>query len=440
LRSSLWFVPTLVVLGSMALAHVVSQAGTYYPALSQEELPIIFGFGAEGSRSMLSAIATAMITIAGVAFSITIVVLSLTSSQYSPRVLRQFMRDRANQWVLGVFVGVFAYSLVVLPRIRGGDNGGFVPALAVAGGVVYALIGVGCLIFFIHHVATAIQASRIVSEIAAETRASADQLFAEALDAGEEDQESGDGRSAGPWHSIPSPASGYIQLVEEDDLLQVAAKHEVVVRMEHRVGEFVVVGTPIVSVSGRIADERALTRKLQAVFAISRTRTIEQDVAFGIRQIVDVALRALSPSLNDPTTATLCINYLTTILHPLATRRMGDRHRLHQGTVRMIGCYPDFETLLELAYGEIRGSAEKQVVVLRSLLDGLETLAAVTGKQSRRAALAAEAGAIRDLLHGRQTGPLAADVSAQAVRLVERLKGVQQDLAGRRENRDNCLP
>src|SRR5688572_28944423 len=168
LRSSLWFVPALVVLGSIVVAHGLVEAGVWIPALSQSQLPSIFGFGPEGSRAMLSAIATAMITVAGVAFSITIVALSLASTQYSPRVLRQFMRDRANQWVLVVFVGVFTYCLTLPPRVRGGEENAFVPAVAVAFGVVYALVGVGCLIFFIHHVATAIQASCILSEIAAE--------------------------------------------------------------------------------------------------------------------------------------------------------------------------------------------------------------------------------------------------------------------------------
>ncbi|MEO7598852.1 MAG: DUF2254 family protein, partial [Opitutus sp.] len=182
MRSSLWFVPSLVVFGSMATAYGLTEAGARIPSLSQAELPSLFGFGAEGSRAMLSSIAGAMITTAGVAFSITIVALSLASTQYSPRVLRQFMRDRSNQWVLGVFVGAFAYCLTVLPRVRGGDEHAFVPALAVAGGVIYALVGVGCLIFFIHHVATSIQASCIVSDIAAECRTAVHAVFPDPLE------------------------------------------------------------------------------------------------------------------------------------------------------------------------------------------------------------------------------------------------------------------
>lgn len=115
--------------------------------------PLLFGSGAEGARGLLSAVASSMITVAGVVFSITIVALSLTSSQYTSRVLRNFMRDRVNQTVLGVFVGIFAYCLVVLRTIRGGDEGAFVPSLAVLGGLLLAFVGIGFLIYFIHHIA-----------------------------------------------------------------------------------------------------------------------------------------------------------------------------------------------------------------------------------------------------------------------------------------------
>jgi uncharacterized membrane protein len=150
LRSSLWFVPTVFVLGSIVLAVGMVEVDTRLDSRLWEKWPRFFAVGADGARGTLSAIASSMITVAGVVFSITIVALSLASSQYSSRVLRHFMRDRITQTVLGVFVGVFAYCLIVLRMIRGGDEGPFVPLLAVLGGVVLAFVGIGFLIYFIH--------------------------------------------------------------------------------------------------------------------------------------------------------------------------------------------------------------------------------------------------------------------------------------------------
>ena len=178
LRTSLWFVPTLLISGAVALAvGLVEVNSSMDGERLAERWPRLFGAGAEGARAMLSAIASSMITVAGVTFSITVVALALASSQYTSRILRNFMRDRANQTVLGVFVGVFAYCLVVLRTIRGGDEGMFVPALAVLVAVLLAFVAIGFLIFFIHHIAASIQATSIIEAAAGETLQAVDRLF-----------------------------------------------------------------------------------------------------------------------------------------------------------------------------------------------------------------------------------------------------------------------
>jgi len=159
MRASFWFVPAVIVLGAVGLAAAVIGVDANVKLRFVEAWPLLFGAGAAGSRGLLTAVASSMITVAGVVFSITIVALSLTSSQYTSRVLRNFMRDRINQVVLGVFVGIFAYCLVVLRTIRGGDEGAFVPSFAVLGGLLLAFVGIGFLIYFIHHIALSIQAS-----------------------------------------------------------------------------------------------------------------------------------------------------------------------------------------------------------------------------------------------------------------------------------------
>lgn len=409
--------PALIVAGSILAAHGLVEAGGRIPALSRSELPSILAFGAEESRALLSAIATATITVAGVAFSITIVTLSLASTQYSPRVLRQFMRDRANQAVLGVFVGIFAYCLILLLRMRSGGDAALVPTAAVAFAVTYALAGVGCLLFFIHHVATSIQASCIVSEIAAETRVVADRLFPAALH--DDGDEASDTELAEDAQNVTAPASGYLQLLDEDDLLKIAVECDLVIRVERAVGDFVIAGLPIATVDGRGLDA-ALARKIAAAFTIDHTRTVEQDVMFGVRQIVDIALRALSPSLNDPTTAILCVDYLTTIVHRLAGRRMSSSRRRHDGRLRTLWHPPGFDALVAVAYGEIRRNATSHLTVFSAIARGLATVEAATTHASRRAILAAEAAALQRALGGENdsdTGGLRREIERLKARL-----------------------
>ncbi len=165
-RSSFWFVPALMVLDAVVLATVLITVDATVDLHAVERWPLVFGAGAAGARGLLTAVAGSMITVAGVVFSITLVALSLTSSQYTSRVIRNFMRDRVNQIVLGVFVGIFAYCLVVLRTIHGGDEGAFVPALAVLAGLILAFVGIAFLIYFIHYISMSIQASSIIARAA----------------------------------------------------------------------------------------------------------------------------------------------------------------------------------------------------------------------------------------------------------------------------------
>jgi uncharacterized membrane protein len=176
-RSSFWFLPALLLAGAIALALLLIEVDTRLAPDVFARWPRLFGTGADGARGLLGVVAGSMISVAGVVFSITLVALSLASSQYTSRVLRHFMRDRANQSVLGIFVGIFAYCLVVLRTIRGGDEGGFVPALAVLVGLLLGLVGIAVLVFFIHHISASIQASQILATVAEETLAVLDRLY-----------------------------------------------------------------------------------------------------------------------------------------------------------------------------------------------------------------------------------------------------------------------
>jgi len=266
--------------------------------------------------------------VVGITFSITIVAMVLASSQYASRVLRHFMRDRQNQVVLGMFSGIFVYCIVVLRTIRGPGEASFVPALAVFVTVLLALVAIGLLIFFLHHIAVSIQAAHLIAAAAAETHAVIDQLFSTELDPDEDDGPPGrEGEEdTRVWVAVPSRRTGYIQGVEREALVALARAHGTIVRMEHAVGEFVIEACPLVSVAGRPPDP-ALARKLNAAFSLGRERSMAEDVGFGLRQLVDVALKALSPGINDSTTAIHCVDALGAILSHLAPRRVAEHAR-----------------------------------------------------------------------------------------------------------------
>ncbi len=400
LRASLWFLPGLIVVCSVVLAVALVEIDGRVRPEFLAEYPRLFGAGAEGSRGMLGAIAGSMITVAGVTFSITIVALSLASSQYTPRILRNFMSDRWNQAVLGVFVGVFTYCIVVMRTVRGGDEGVFVPSLAVTFAVFLAILGIGFLIFFIHHTAESIQASSVIASAAHETTAAVDRLFPEEVGRGAGGAESaptGEELSGDAWQEVVSTSTGYVQSVDEDALLGVAAEHDTVLRMECGVGDFVVEGGSLASLALDSPPEEATAERLAGAYTISRFRTVEQDAAFGVRQIVDIALKALSPGVNDTTTAVTCVDYLSAICARVAGRRTPDARRYHEGRLRVLARGATFQSLLDEAFDQIRESAEGNAAVILRMLRALGAVARRTADGRRLSHVAAHAVRLRSL-------------------------------------------
>jgi len=390
IRSSLWFLPSLIVAVSIALAVALIEADSAGSNLWLARWPRLFGAGAEGARGMLSTIAGSMMSVVGVTFSMTVVALALASSQYTSRVLRNFMSSRVTQTVLGIFSGIFTYCLIVLRTIRGGDEGAFVPGLAVFFGFVFSLGGVGVLIFFLHHIASSIQASSIIASVAEETIRAVDRIFPErpGQAPGEEDDEHALRTPAERhWRAIPSRQSGYIQSVDNTALLRMARDRRTIVRMERGNGQFVVRDTPLVSLAMEDPPDQETISALQAMFIIGRHRTVGQDIAFGIRQIVDVALKALSLGINDTTTAVMCVDYLTAILARLAPRQIPSSRRYEDGELRVIAKGASFETLLAESFDQIRSNAGGNAAVMLRMLGALETIAGRTDMPIRRRAL-----------------------------------------------------
>ncbi len=399
-RSSFWFLPTLIVLGSVALAASIIAIDFNIEMPFLARWPFLLGAGAAGSRGVLLAVASSMITVAGVVFSMTIVALSLTCSQYSSRVLRNFMSNRVNQTVLGVFVGIFAYCLVVLRTIRAGDEGVFVPSLAVMVGLLLAFVGIGFLIYFIHHISVSIQASSIIAAITKETISVADQLYPP----GEREETDCDlsdkllsGLEGQSWHPVMAKATGYIQTVDEKALLSLASKLGTIIRMDRATGDFAIEGTPLASITILTESEEETALNLNSAYVIDSRRSIEDDVGLGIRQIVDVALKSLSSGVNDTTTAVMCVDALTAILVRLAAREFPRAYRFDQNQLRVITGKQSFENFLNDAFDQLRQNAQGNVAVLSRLLQALETIAKITESSERKRFMARQAKLISAL-------------------------------------------
>lgn len=398
INSSLWFVPTLMVGGAMLLAYGLVIIDVTIGDKWVNDYPLLFGAGADGARGVLSAIAGSMMTVAALIFSLTLSTLAQVSNQYTPRVLRNFMGNRINQVVLGFFVSIFVYCLLVLRTIRGGDEGSFIPSLAVSGGLVLALVSIGVLVFFIHHMASSIQAANIVGAATEETEESIERLFPDELGEEADDAEEADLAEQAPdltWVPVPAQRNGYVQSIDSEGMLELARAQQCIIRMEHGVGSFVASRAALVSVAryegGAVQLDDELRKKFNLLFSLGSQRTITQDVGFGLRQVVDIALKALSPGVNDTTTSIICIDHLGSLIARLATCRLADPLRADNNEgrdrVRVITIRPSFASFAATAFDQIRVAGEGNVAVYLRLLTALATAAARTTSPSRRTVL-----------------------------------------------------
>lgn len=390
--STFWFLPAAIVTGATLLAFVTIEADArYVTAGALEAWPRMFGAGPSASRSLLTAVAGSMITVAGTVFSITLVALSLASSQYSSRVLRNFMRDRTNQTVLGVFVGIFAYCLVVLRSIYGTDEDAFVPSVAVFLGLLLGFGGIGVLVFFIHHIAQSIQASQIIEAVRTETCEAIDRLFPHRLAGDDCAPPSPPDES---WHEARrADKGGYLQFVDYARLLDAGRAHDVHLHVHVRVGEYVLEGDRLLSASPSTPE--GLGDEVSECWTIGPQRTLEQDVGFGIRQLVDVGLKALSPGINDTTTAIMCIDTLTAILVRLAPRELRFNGCDRDGVAWIEAHHPRFGDLVDEAFDQIRHAAGDNPAVLDRLRWALAALVSATPVSARRDVLRLQALRLR---------------------------------------------
>lgn len=380
LRNTYWFVPMLMLVATAVLAKVTTEVDESF---DPEELPwlreLVYSGGPDGAREILGTIASSMITVAGVVFSVTIVGLQLASSQFGPRMLMNFVRDRANQVTLGTFVSSFLFSLLVLRSIRSADPG-TVPHLSVSVALLIALGGLSVLVYFIHHIATAIQAPNLVYAISKELVASADHLFPN-----RDDTSTGDAPVPGDLpddfdekaRGIDANSSGFVQAVEVEDLVRIAREHDLVVRLDTRPGRFVVHHTRCAKAYPTDRVGRELEERLADTVITGSRRTFMQDIEFPIKQMVEIAVRCLSPAINDPFTASTCVDHMSVGLSRIAGRELRSQYLTDEtGALRVVISDPvTFERLVRAAFDQVRQAASFHTQVYLHMLDALARVA-----------------------------------------------------------------
>ncbi|NDP38644.1 MAG: DUF2254 domain-containing protein [Rhodoferax sp.] len=380
-RYSFWFLPAVMIAGVVALAFTTVALDQRATDWLTANWGWTFTGGAEGASSLLGVIAGSMITIAGVVFSMTLVALSLASSQLGPRLLRTFMRDTTTQVVLGVFVATFLYCLIVLRTIRRADEVTFVPHLSVSLGVLLAVLSVGVLIYFIHHVSISIQANEIVARVAKELIGEINHLFPKDLGQGERrapieppDASFLDAleRDACP---VDATGDGYIQFIDGDALMALAMQEDVIIRLTGGPGHYVVAGSPLALVWPATRMTDPIAERINSAFVMGSQRTSGQDIEFVINQLVEIAVRALSPGVNDPFTAVTCVDHLGSALCRLVQQDMPSPFRYDtQEQLRVIALVVTFPDAMDAAFNQIRQYGRSSAALT---IRQLETIAVV---------------------------------------------------------------
>lgn len=337
------------------------------------KLPFLFPGGPESARSFLSSITTAMISITALVFSLTIVALQLSAGQFSPRVMRDFLRDRLIQFTLGIFIATFTYTMMLQRSVKGTTDSDevSVPELGVSLAAALVLLSVGFFILYIDHMANAIRVANIVDRIGVHARNTIQTRYRSGQDRPEVDPEIGhlSGRE------LASPQNGVLISLNEAALVNVASGADAVLIVTPRVGDYLPEGAPLLTVHGEACDDAQLLRHV----GFDTERTYEQDVAFGFRELVDIAERALSPGVNDPTTAGQAIDVLHDLLRRVAGRPTPTGwHVDSAGRARLFVPSYSFDDLLDLSVAEVLhyGSEDLQTPQrLRQMLADLASMA-----------------------------------------------------------------
>ena len=371
LRQSYWFIPSIMAFAAVLLAGGMIWLDSYEGSGWMDSLAWLYASRPSGARQVLSSIGGSMITVAGTVFSVTIAAVVYASGQYGPRLLSNFMSDRGNQVTLGTFIATFLYCLIVLRTVRSPEESGgvgFVPNMALLVGVLLAICSIAVLIFFIHHVPSKIHINNVIEDIGDRLLKEIDNRFPSFIGTGPAEGDTpadlvrvpatfrqgatvADGAQRRLAHA---KRTGYIQIVDDDTLMEQAQRCDLVLRLQYQPGDFVHAGRALVEAwPPERCDDEAISAMREA-FSVGARRSALQDLRFLIDELVEIAARALSPGVNDPFTAITCLDWLSAGLSSLSKRRLPSRLRLDKnGDIRVIAHPMTFESLVDRSFGAL---------------------------------------------------------------------------------------
>ncbi len=393
LKATFWFIPVLMIIAAIGFAY-----GLIYFDRINEFKPgktgiYLFIGSPDSARTVLSVISGAMIGVAGTVFSITLVALSLASSQLGPRLLKNFMYDRINQVVLGAYVSTFLYCLIVINSIRGSEDFTFVPFFAVLFALVVAVGNIILLIVFIHHISMSIQADNVISSISESLSGSVRNLFSAQLgqESEVENRKVDEAVLKSKYayrYTIGVVKSGYLQYLDGEAFLNFAIKNKALVELYYRPGNYLVEGLELGTI---YADEKLKDDDIyrcRKYFLTGRIRTPHQDTEYSIHQMVEIACRALSPGINDPYTAVACIDNLSSTMCYLSGVKFPSRYRYDdEDTLRLITKVLTYEGVFDAAFNQIRQFGHSIPSVAVRLIEAFITIDKFAKKEQQKEAI-----------------------------------------------------
>ena len=397
LRGGFLVRPLIIALALGLTGALLSALEEAVPAVNAWVPVILFPSHADPqvAQVILAGIAAAMMTVVSIVFAILLMTLTLASMQFSPRIIVSFSQDRVTQQTLGIFLGTFTYCVAALPAAHTLPRP-FEPVLCVLGAMLLSLMCVGWLLYFIHHISQAISVNHIVDRIAQETEDIIDQTMPRPRQADRLPDEALYDSDLPAWGAREAPllstSSGYVRYIDTRQLVAAARAAGVSVQVLRRVGHFVPEGVPLLLVSKGDKLSEAGATEMRTAFEIGPTRTLQQDVEYGILQIVDIALKAISPAVNDPSTAIGCVDQLSRILIRFGAREPAESRLFDPpGFLRVMLPWLTFDRLVDSSFGQIRLYAKADVAVSLRMLRALSDLAATLPDAERRRVLTARA-------------------------------------------------
>jgi len=378
-RASFWFVPSLMVLSSILFAVCSIFIDVFFIDKINLSIPLIDEMNISAIRSLLGIIAGAMITVTSIVFSITVVTLTLASSQFGPRLLRNFMMDTGTQLVLGSFISNFLFCVLVFCAISFHEPYIFKPALTVTIAILMTCVSVGVLIYFIHHVAKSIQADVVIEDVYLDLQNGIENLLPAINDADKSFTSSHsmaiNTRERLYQMKVLSNCSGYVQTLDIEALIALATEYDVFIECDIKPGDFVIQRSIIAVIHADKPIEHNKMHKVLNSIELGAYRTPVQDPEFAVHQLVEIALRALSPSINDPYTAITCIDKLNAVLCELTNRVFPEKQHFDEtGILRLSNKALIFEHIAKAAFDQIRQQANHNVAVTIRLLECLHEL------------------------------------------------------------------